>query len=54
MNIELPLEGMTWADLRAFADLGKHLDGEEKVTFGYDDDFEIQSMFITGWTPEGQ
>ena len=54
MNIELPLEGMTWADLRAFVDLGKSVDGGEKVTFDYDDNLEIQSLFITGWTPEGQ
>lgn len=54
MNIELPLDGMTWADLRAFVDLGKNVDGKEQVTYDFDDQFERQSMFITGWTPEGQ
>lgn len=54
MNIELPLDGMTWAELRAFVDLGKHLGGHEEVTYDFNDQMEVQSLFITGWTPEGQ
>jgi len=54
MNIELPLEGMTWGDLRAFVAMGKDVEDAETVTFDFDDNFERQSMFITGWTPEGQ
>ena len=46
MNIEQPLEKMTWGELRAFVALSSADDAEE-VVFDYDEQLCPQSMFIT-------
>lgn len=40
MNVELPLDGMTWGDLRAFVALGAGIDDSAAVEVGIDTDLE--------------
>jgi hypothetical protein len=53
MNIEQPLGGMTWRELRAFVAMGEGMPDSAEVTYDYDDAADIRSMFITGWFPAG-
>ncbi len=48
MNIEQPIEHMTWGELRAFVALGAGIPDSDEVVYDYDDQQCIQSMFVTG------
>jgi hypothetical protein len=49
MNIELPIEDLTWGELRAFVALAAHHEDDEEVLVTLDPrGEEVQSIFIVG------
>lgn len=52
MNIEFPLNGLTWKDLRALVSVGAHFDDSTEVEFGTDDSCEIVALAIYGLDPD--
>lgn len=51
MTVELPLEEMTWQELRAFVELGSQREGGDLIGQTYSEDGDVVGLTIE-WTPD--